>query len=201
MKHGERKKQILLISLELFANSGYSETSIREIARRADIRESAIYNHFESKSAIIRELTAKYKTSSIGLSIFTDELLDEIVYPQKFIKNFTFKLLNIWKNKEECEFFKIIVTEQAKSAGEIPITLHHFLDESKRIWIFIFNEMLNNELIKNINPQILAETFISHIYMVRVEYLLDPDPKNVLIAVAKINDFLDFFWSIIKKEN
>ncbi len=201
MKHGERKKQILLISLELFAKNGYAETSIREIAKRADIRESAIYNHFESKSSIIRELISTYKTSSIGLNIFTDELLDEVANPYKFIKSFTFKLLNIWKNKEECEFFKIIVTEQAKSAGEIPITLHHFLDESKRIWMFIFNEMLNNDLIKDISPLILSETFISYIYMVRVEYLLDPDPKNVLIAVSKINDFLDFFWSIIKKDN
>jgi len=200
MKHGERKKQILLVSLELFAKQGYAETSIREIASKVEIRESAIYNHFQSKSDIIKELINTYKTSSIGLSIFTDELLDEVAYPKRFIKNFTFQLINLWKNKEETEFFKLIVTDQVKNAGDIPLTLHNFLDESKRIWGFIFSEMLKNELIKENSPRILAETFISYLYMLRIEYLLNYDQKNVLLVVSKTNEFLDYFWSTIKKD-
>lgn len=200
MKHGERKKQILLISLELFAKKGYAETSIREIAAKANIRESAIYNHFESKKEIMKELIDIYKSSSVGVKIFTDDLLDEIANPKNFLKSYTFKLIDYWQEKEDSEFFKIIVTEQAKNVGDFPVSLNHLLDDTKKIWTFIFTELQKNDLIRKFNPSLAADIFVSYLYMIRIEFLMNYEKRNVLLAVTKIDEFIDYFWLTIKAE-
>ncbi|MGV0794979.1 TetR/AcrR family transcriptional regulator [Mycolicibacterium sp. XJ1819] len=47
------------VALDLFSTQGYDRTSIREIADRAGIRGSSMYNHFPSKEAILWDLTTQ----------------------------------------------------------------------------------------------------------------------------------------------
>lgn len=46
------KEKILETALELFSRRGYDGVSVRDIARAVGIRESSLYNHFESKRAV-----------------------------------------------------------------------------------------------------------------------------------------------------
>jgi len=46
------KEKIIETALELFSLRGYDGVSVRDIARAVGIRESSLYNHFESKRAI-----------------------------------------------------------------------------------------------------------------------------------------------------
>lgn len=46
------KEKIIETALELFSQRGYDGVSVRDIARAVGIRESSLYNHFESKRAI-----------------------------------------------------------------------------------------------------------------------------------------------------
>lgn len=46
------KEKIVEAALELFSLRGYDGVSVRDIARAVGIRESSLYNHFESKRAI-----------------------------------------------------------------------------------------------------------------------------------------------------
>lgn len=50
------KSKILEISIALFAQNGFAETSIRDIAKEADIKSSSIYYYFESKDDILYEI-------------------------------------------------------------------------------------------------------------------------------------------------
>ena len=60
------KDKILFTSIRLFSQHGYNEVSMRDIAQAVGIKAASIYNHFESKKAI---LDAMYK--------FYDEQWDE----------------------------------------------------------------------------------------------------------------------------
>ncbi|MBN3035596.1 MAG: TetR/AcrR family transcriptional regulator [Bacteroidales bacterium] len=51
-----RKHQIMHVALELFAEKGYSTTSINAIASRAGISKGLMYNYFSSKEALLREI-------------------------------------------------------------------------------------------------------------------------------------------------
>jgi AcrR family transcriptional regulator len=50
------KDLLLKIAVELFAQQGYAGTSIRQLARKAGIKESSVYHHYESKDAILQAI-------------------------------------------------------------------------------------------------------------------------------------------------
>lgn len=52
----ERKQEILNTALQLFAQKGYDNTSISQISREADISKGLIYNYFESKQQLLKEV-------------------------------------------------------------------------------------------------------------------------------------------------
>jgi AcrR family transcriptional regulator len=53
---GSTRERILDVALELFAEHGYEQTSLREIAERLGVTKAALYFHFERKEDILFEL-------------------------------------------------------------------------------------------------------------------------------------------------
>ena len=51
-----RKRQILEIAAQLFAERGYRGTSIREIGNRAGVLGGSLYHHIKSKDSLFVEL-------------------------------------------------------------------------------------------------------------------------------------------------
>ena len=49
---GNRKEEILMIALHLFARDGYEAVSVSQIARELDITKGALYRHYKSKRDI-----------------------------------------------------------------------------------------------------------------------------------------------------
>ena len=47
------RTQILSAAADLFAEQGYEQTSIDEIAKKADIAKGTFYYHFESKEDVV----------------------------------------------------------------------------------------------------------------------------------------------------
>lgn len=52
----EKTKLILDTTLELFAEKGYHQTSISDITRKAGISKGLLYNYFESKEELLRNI-------------------------------------------------------------------------------------------------------------------------------------------------
>ena len=52
---GEMKERILEAALELFAQSGYSGTSMNDIAKQLGITKGALYKHYTGKQEILDE--------------------------------------------------------------------------------------------------------------------------------------------------
>lgn len=55
----EKKALIMQTSLELFANEGYHNTSISDIAKKAGISKGLLYNYFDSKEELIKTIILK----------------------------------------------------------------------------------------------------------------------------------------------
>ena len=47
------KEKILRAAIKLFSESGYTETTMRDIAKTLNIKAGSIYNHFSSKREIL----------------------------------------------------------------------------------------------------------------------------------------------------
>lgn len=63
----ERKQEILDAALPLFARNGFNNTSISQITREAGISKGLIYNYFNSKEQLVKEViwNAMHKIPSV----------------------------------------------------------------------------------------------------------------------------------------
>ncbi len=52
----QTRERILDAAIEIIAEKGIDKLRIRDLARKVGIREGSIYNHFEGREAIVREL-------------------------------------------------------------------------------------------------------------------------------------------------
>lgn len=98
----DTKEKILEVANDLFAEKGFNGTSIRDIAKNADVNLSAVNYHFSNKEnlyAQVFQLNHKWMEESIG-QIGTDDSIDSKEFTWRvfdfFVKNGS-PLLNTFK--------------------------------------------------------------------------------------------------------
>jgi len=70
------KEKILDAAVRLFSARGYSRVSMRDIAREVGIKAASIYNHFSSKSDILKSLYKYYATQRETYAPRVEDLLE-----------------------------------------------------------------------------------------------------------------------------
>jgi AcrR family transcriptional regulator len=60
---GSRRQQLLDIAAGLFAERGFTNTTVRDIADAAGILSGSLYHHFDSKEAMVDELLDTFQTA------------------------------------------------------------------------------------------------------------------------------------------
>jgi AcrR family transcriptional regulator len=78
-KKKKRRKRILTAATKLFQNVGYAETTIGDIAKKADVGVGTIYNYFSSKNEILLNIVA---------DICIEKKPAEIIYENDPVKTF-----------------------------------------------------------------------------------------------------------------
>lgn len=68
----QSRKQIIDAAFELFANEGYSHTSISAIARKASVSKGLIYHYFDSKESILVAIFDQMVQIGEGILDFPD---------------------------------------------------------------------------------------------------------------------------------
>ncbi len=58
----DTRSQLRELALQLFAEQGYEQTSLREIAEKLGVTKAALYYYFKSKEDIVRSLVEDYYT-------------------------------------------------------------------------------------------------------------------------------------------
>jgi AcrR family transcriptional regulator len=58
-----RRDELLAIAAKLFAERGFKNTTVRDIADAAGILSGSLYHHFDSKEAMVDELLDSFQTS------------------------------------------------------------------------------------------------------------------------------------------
>ena len=71
------KLKILRAAASLFAEKGYTETSVRELAMAVGIKTASIYNHFPSKNAILELMLDDYSMRS-RMYLYDKDLLSKL---------------------------------------------------------------------------------------------------------------------------
>lgn len=198
MKSPDTKKKILNTALDFFSQYGYSGASIRKIASTVGIRESAIYNHYKSKEEIFLAILSSFKHRTISKEILSDDLLDEVDNPEKFLKDFATRLIEHWNKPEERKFIRVLLMEQFTQIGNIELSTTEYLSELRKICQLIFSEMVNTKIIKEIDPALLSDEFTAPLFLIRTELLSSDNTGNINLVLERTSKHVDFFWGSIK---
>jgi AcrR family transcriptional regulator len=91
----QKKDAILKASLELFKEFGYNKVSVVEIAKKASVSQVSIYNFFESKENLKKELLKKLLKDHISSSLNILETCDSVKIK---IENLILTRINFFKS-------------------------------------------------------------------------------------------------------
>ncbi len=197
------KERIKDEALNLFSQYGFAGGSVRDIGKKAGVRESALYNYFPSKKEILNELIQDAKKHSISIELISDELLEKLNTPKIFLESFVKLLLKEWESEKQKKYLKLVLIEQFRSENLIGkdksnISINLLVDDTIKIWDMIFTQMLNYKFIKKYDPAILANEFVYPLFMLRLQHLTK-EKTNWKLLNKKSEEHINYFWNSIKK--
>ena len=198
------KEKIFEAAVELFSHQGYNGASIREIARIVGIKESSIYNHYQSKDKIL-ETIFDYYSSEMDKTSISEEYLDEKISnidPEQF---WEIGLANFLKRTEDQQLekiSKIILLEMFRDQRARDIALREFFGRQQEIDQMIFEKMQEKGIIKkSYDPQLLALEYTYPMLAMRIEYnILKNWNLNTDKVQRKMSDHIKFISEVTKND-
>lgn len=203
LKGKNTKERIKDEALNLFSQYGFAGGSVRDIGKKAGVRESALYNYFNSKEEILNELIQDAKKHSVGTELISEELLEKLNTPKIFIDSFVKLLLKEWNREKQKKYLKLVLIEQFRSESLIGedkknISINLLIEDTIKIWDMIFTQMLNYKFIRKNDPTILANEFVYPLFMLRLQHLTNEE-TNWKLLNKKSEEHINYFWNTIKK--
>jgi AcrR family transcriptional regulator len=89
----ERRRQILGVASELFAEKGFMGTTTRELARACGVSEAVIYKHYKSKESLF-EAVLQQKMTEVDVEVYLKDLPEDISLVDAF-KGVANKILDV----------------------------------------------------------------------------------------------------------
>jgi AcrR family transcriptional regulator len=96
-KRDNKKESIVEAALKLFATQGYASTPVSLIAKTAGVSQGLMYNFFESKEALLREMI-KLGSEDIAMSM---QSYQSITDPKEAISTHVLKTVEIIQQRKE----------------------------------------------------------------------------------------------------
>lgn len=156
----ETTRQILDIAADLFARNGYDGVPVREIAEKAGIKESSLYNHFKSKADILETLFDEF-IKSVPDTRPTDEEIDQmlmIMEPEEVFKNILFHVgKNIGGTLQNTAL--IINNEKFRNPRAAEMYYKYIINEPADYYERLINKMIKQKMVKPVDARIIAEQY------------------------------------------
>ncbi len=189
----QRKKFIMDVALNLFSEKGYHQTSMNEIAQKAEFSVGTIYNFFINKEELYKAMINE------KAALFYENLktvLDSHGTPEEVINRWVDAKINLYT--ENRHFFSIFFVESMR----INISLRAALTEEIR--------QLHQDLRKRLADVFkkgIAEKTFSDFDPWLLALSLDGMVNSILVTMVEHSEFqdiskeviLDIFYSSIKK--
>ena len=200
-KGSKTKAKILKTALKLFSSKGYKATTVRDIAGAMGVKQSALYNHFKNKDAILEALISDLTSSAI-VTLFDNKESQELHKQGKSLLMSiatTFKLLSFDGQNEA--LFKLMMQEMFRNERVREIYNEYFYQENVKKLSGIFFAMMQDEMIKSSDPLLLANEFFAPLFFYQMQVsLLKLDKKSTSSVVSLFEKHVDYFWDNIKME-
>ena len=137
MTGSERRAQLVEVARTLFAEKGFEQTSVEEIAARANVSKPVVYEHFGGKEGIYAVVVDR-ETQALTTALTT--ALDKGGHPKTLVERTALALLSYIEDNEDG--FRILVRDSpvaqatgtfSSLIGDVATRVEHLLaDQFKR---------------------------------------------------------------------
>ncbi|MCL1874860.1 MAG: TetR/AcrR family transcriptional regulator [Synergistaceae bacterium] len=166
------KQRVLENAIHLFAVKGYTETSIRELALFVGVKESSIYNHFPSKSAILEFILNEYAEQISSFGQYKLSLLEKNPTAEGILSCMTLIFpegLEEYYKEELC----VILQEQYRNPIVRKFMSEHIINDTEKVFESIISKLKELRIINSdTNSDFWTKTHSSLIYTFSSRFLL-----------------------------
>ncbi len=202
------KKRIIEAALTLFAQKGYTDVYVGDIAEAVGIKAPSLYKHFKSKKdifeALIEEMSENYlkQTAVIGINssdidadfeIYKNIAEDELIDAGK--KLFLYFLHDEYMSK----FRKILTLEQFKNPELASLYTKYFFEDPVMYQAGLFKLLISAGKFIEADARLMALEFYSPIYTLLT--VCDRNPHMELTALQLIEEHIRRFNINYRREN
>ncbi len=160
----ERKTQIKKVALEIIHEEGFEGTSISKIAKRANISKGLLYNYYESKEEMIKEIILDGFEPFI--EIF-DPNKDGVLTPEE-AKYFINELFHILKSNLKYWRLYFSVMLQPKVMALISDSLKKIIESISKV-LFNYFKWKGSD-----NPEVDIRIILALVDGICFHYIMDP---------------------------
>ena len=181
------RERIIEISLELFAQRGFSGVSVRDIARAVGVRESALYKHFKNKQDILDKIIVEmqlrirdvYVKQQVPEAVMEDVTAGYEALSEGRLKEIAWQLFCLYtKDPLVSNYRKLLMRE-------MPVS-EHIADLYSRAFIMgvlkrqgaTFQRLVDDGMFRKEDGEIVALHFYGPIFMLFQQYDCHPEKEE-----------------------
>jgi len=190
------KLKILKEAKALFSQLGYKGASVRKIALKVGIRESALYNHFKNKEEIFLDIAKDIFASPFSFS--SQSIQEAALKGKPFLKKYAmqYKLLAFDTDNES--MFRILLIELFQNEVLRKQFMSEFHNKNVKTLSEGFFVMMQNNLVRSGDPMMMSYEFLSTLFYIRLQVtLLRFDSISTNTLSTQFEKHVDFFWESI----
>lgn len=192
------RERILAAALDLFSRQGFAGASVRQIARAVGLRESSLYNHFESKEAIYHALIDAYGPASSAQRLREPRFQALRADPRAFCRLYAAELLDQWRDPREQQFNELITTERNRLPAERAHYVETLFSAESGLLTDYFRDFALAGLIQTSNPRETARLFMGGLTFIRLEHFIVPaQPSPDAEAAQALGRLVENFLALI----
>jgi AcrR family transcriptional regulator len=175
---GQRTRQAILdAALDLFGDRGFFGTSLRDVAERVGIRDSAIYNYFPSKESLFEALIAlDHDARRERVSAALDDPSHE---PRVVLERLARLILDDFATPRQQQVFRILMSDGLRLARAGRLNLVDRIGSGRARIRDAMQAFIDRGWLRDGDPEILAISFAGPLLVWR--HLLAHDPKLPLV--------------------
>ena len=195
------KEKILDVSMDLFAQKGFKEVTMREIAKEVGIKASSLYKHYENKDDILSSIFALFR-EKIGQTAFPKEALQQYigaVSPETYLNEAFALFKQVMWAPLTVKIAKIITIEQQRNRSVREFFMRELIEKPNRTLQYVFDLMIEHGTIEAADTRVLAEEYSAYIIYLFFEQNFLQDGPNLDEIEKKMAQHNTFYANRILK--
>ncbi len=160
-------------AIDLFAQKGYDNVSIRDIALAVGIKESSIYKHYTNKEAILQKII-QYPLTKMYTIAQREDTTEQLIQKgglEGFIADTGSVFVSWMTDPNTTKILRIFYIELYHN-DEIMQSYTDLISAGETFWTSVFSIMIKQGLIKPQDPQVLSSEFLAYFWNAFTNYFL-----------------------------